>query len=51
MTRRFDLTNKLLRQEDIEGLLSMGAPDNEYEPEAEMIVNRVEEAESNVPDS
>jgi hypothetical protein len=49
MTRRLDLTNELLRLEDIEGLLSMGAPPDEYGPEAEMIVNRVGEAESNTP--
>jgi cell division ATPase FtsA len=49
MTRRLDLTNELLRREDIEGLLAMGAPDDEYEPEAEMIVNRAGEAESNSP--
>jgi hypothetical protein len=49
MTTRLDLTNELLRHEDIEGLLSMGAPDDEYEPKAKMIVNRVGEAESNAP--
>ena len=49
MTTRLDLTNELLRHEDIEGLLAMGAPDDEYEPEAEMIVSRVREAESNTP--
>jgi hypothetical protein len=49
MTRRLDLTNELLRQEDIEGLLSIGSPDDEYGPEAEMIVNGVGEAESNAP--
>jgi cell division ATPase FtsA len=49
MTRRLDLTNELLRQEDIEGLLSMGAPDDEYGPEAEMIINRVGELESSSP--
>jgi len=49
MISRLDLANELLRHEDIEGLLSMGAPDNEYEPEAEMIVDRVGEAESNAP--
>jgi len=49
MTRRLDLTNELLRQEDIDGLLSMGAPVDEYGLEAEMIVNRVGEAESNSP--
>jgi hypothetical protein len=46
---RLDLMNELLRQEDIEGLLSTGAPDDEYGPEAVMIVNRVGEAESNAP--
>jgi cell division ATPase FtsA len=49
MITRLDLTNELLRHEDIEGLLSIGAPDNEYESEAEMIVDRVGEAESNAP--
>ena len=42
---RLDLINELLRHEDIEGLLSMGAPDDEYESEAEMIADRVGEAE------
>jgi len=42
---RLDLINELLRYEDIEGLLSMGAPDDEYESEAEMIADRVGEAE------
>jgi cell division ATPase FtsA len=49
MMSRLDLKNELLRQEDIEGLLSMGAPDHEYGPEAETIVNRAGEAESNAP--
>jgi hypothetical protein len=47
MISRLNLANELLRHEDIEGLLSMGAPNNEYESEAEMIVDRVGEAESN----
>ena len=42
---RLDLISELLRHEDIEGLLSMGAPDNEYESEAEMIADRVGAAE------
>jgi cell division ATPase FtsA len=49
MTTRLDLTKELLRNEDIEGLLSMGAPHDEYGPEAEMIVNRVGKAESEAP--
>jgi cell division ATPase FtsA len=49
MVSRLDLANELLRHEDIEGLPSMGAPDNEYESEAEMIIDRVGEAESNTP--
>ncbi|MGA2856369.1 MAG: hypothetical protein ABSE40_05840 [Candidatus Sulfotelmatobacter sp.] len=46
---RLDLINELLRHEDIEGLLSMGAPDDEYESEAEMIADRIGEAEENTP--
>jgi cell division ATPase FtsA len=46
---RLDRTNELLRHEDIEGLLSMGAPDDEYESKAEMIVDHVGEAESKAP--
>ena len=42
---RVDLIRGLLRHEDIEGLLSMGAPDDEYESEAEMIADRIGEAE------
>lgn len=42
---RLDLISELLRYEDIEGLLSMGAPDDEYESEAEMIADRVGEVE------
>jgi hypothetical protein len=42
---RLDLINELLRYEDVEGLLSTGAPDHEYESEAEMIADRVGEAE------
>jgi hypothetical protein len=49
MTTRLDLTNELLRNEDIEGLLSTRATHDEYEPEAEMIVYRAGEAESNAP--
>jgi hypothetical protein len=47
---RLDLINELLRYEDIEGLLSMGAPDDEYESEAEMIADRVGEAEERSSD-
>ena len=42
---RLDLINELLRFEDIEGLLSMGAPDDEYESEAEMIADRIGDAD------
>jgi cell division ATPase FtsA len=49
MTRR-DLIGELLRQEDIEGLLSMGAPGDEYESEVEMIANRISEAEEKAPE-
>jgi hypothetical protein len=43
MDRRLNLINKLLRLEDIEGLLSIGAPDDEYESEAKLIADRVAE--------
>jgi hypothetical protein len=43
---RLDLVGELLRHEDIEGLLSMGAPDDEYESEAEMIADRIDEEEA-----
>jgi hypothetical protein len=43
---RLDLIGELLRHEDVEGLLSMGAPDDEYESEAKMIADRIGEAES-----
>ena len=38
---RLDLISELLRHEHIEGLLSMGAPDDEYESEAELIADRI----------
>jgi hypothetical protein len=47
---RLHLINELLRYEDIEGLLSMGAPDDEYESEAEKIADRVGEAEKKTND-
>lgn len=47
---RLDLMNELLIYEDIEGLLSMGAPDDEYESEAKMIADRVGEAEQKTND-
>jgi hypothetical protein len=37
MTARIDQITELLRQEDIEGLLDIGAPEDEYDSEAEMI--------------
>jgi hypothetical protein len=40
---------KLLRREDIERLISMWVPVEEYGPEAVMIVSRLREAESNAP--
>jgi len=43
MDHHLDLINKLLRLEDIERLLSIGAPDDEYESEAKMIADRVVE--------
>jgi len=43
MDRRLNLINRLLRVEDIEGLLSIGAPDDEYESEAKLIADRVAE--------
>ncbi len=46
---RLDLIAELLRHEDIEGLLSGGAPDDEYESEAEMIADRLGVAEENAP--
>lgn len=42
---RLDLISELLRHQDIEGLISIGAPVDEYQAEAEMICNRVGEAE------
>jgi hypothetical protein len=45
MDSRLDLINELLRLEDIEGLLSSAAPNDEYESEAEMIADRVGAAE------
>ena len=46
---RLDLISELLRHEHIEGLLSMGAPDDEYESEAELIADRIGEAEGSAP--
>jgi hypothetical protein len=40
---RLDVINELPRYEDIEGLLSMGAPNDEYETEAERIADRIGE--------
>ena len=45
MSSRLDLINELLKFEDIEGLLSCGAPEDEYESEAEMIADQIGEAE------
>lgn len=36
-------TIELLGRYDLEGLISMGAPDDEYEPEAKMILNQLED--------
>jgi hypothetical protein len=47
---RLDLINELLRYQDIEGLLAMGAPGDEYESEAQMIADRVDDAERRTPD-
>jgi hypothetical protein len=46
---RHDLIGELLWHEDIEGLLSVGAPDDEYESEAKMIADRIGEAEEKAP--
>jgi hypothetical protein len=45
MDNRRELINELLTFQNIEGLLSIGAPGDEYESEAEMIANRISEAE------
>ncbi len=50
MSSRLDLINELLRFEDIEGILSIGAPRDEYESEAEMIADRIGEAEQRACD-
>ncbi len=50
MSSRLDLINELLRFHDIEGLLSMGAPGDEYESEARMIADRVDESKHRTPD-
>ncbi len=50
MSSRLDLINELLRFHDIEGLLSMGAPDDEYESEARMIADRIDEGGHRAPD-
>ena len=46
MTTRLEQVRELLRSEDIEGLISMGAPADEYDSEAEMVAERVQRAES-----
>jgi hypothetical protein len=46
---RLDLINELLRHEDIEGLLRLGAPSDEYESEAKMIADRIDETERKTP--
>jgi hypothetical protein len=46
MITRLQQVTDLLRKEDVEGLISMGAPDDEYDSEAEMITNRIGEKES-----
>ena len=43
---RLDHINELLRHEDVEGLISMRAPNDEYDSEAKMIADRIGEAES-----
>ena len=36
---------KILNREDVEGLLALGAPENEYDPEAKLITNAIEAGE------
>ena len=38
----YEATSELFRLHDIEGLISSGAPDDEYEPEVERIVAALE---------
>jgi hypothetical protein len=40
---------ELLQPEDIEGLISMGAPGDEYDSEAQMITDRIEVAKALSP--
>ncbi|MDE3179386.1 MAG: hypothetical protein KGM47_06955 [Acidobacteriota bacterium] len=40
-----DLIKEILDREDIEGLLSVGAPPDEYAPEAQMLAQRLHGAE------
>ena len=49
MIGRLNLINESLRHEDIEGLLSNGAPNDEYESEAKMIADRMSKAEQTAP--
>jgi hypothetical protein len=42
---RLELISELLLREDVEGLISMGAPVDEYKSEARMISDRLAEAE------
>jgi hypothetical protein len=49
MITRLDQVSELLRTEDIEGLVEIGAPGDEYESEAEMITDRIAAAESASP--
>jgi hypothetical protein len=50
MITRFQQGVELLRQGDIEKLISVGAPNNEYDSEAAMITDRIGIAEGASPD-
>ena len=45
MSTRLQLIDELLRRHDIEGLINIGAPENEYNTEAKMIADRIGTAE------
>jgi hypothetical protein len=49
MITRLAQVIELLRTEDIEGLIEIGAPEDEYDSEAEMITDRIHAAESASP--
>ena len=43
MTVDWESLDELLRLQDIEGLIASGAPDDEYEPEIDDLLDRLEE--------